>query len=121
MEKDTLGNGKKKLSGKWIALVVIVCAIVAACAVLLGLYYGTLQDPLDLMEIPVIELPVSYRTTVARTDAYLNGSVNAAAAGNAADIADIMETVCAISPPRPLPTDVMNPKTSDSSINNGAA
>lgn len=71
MEKDTLGNGKKKLSGKWIALVVIVCAVVAACAVLLGLYYGTLQDPLDLMEIPVIELPVSYRTTVARTDAYL--------------------------------------------------
>ena len=62
---------RKRLSGKWIAVIVLVCAAVTACAVLLGLYYGTAQDPLDLMEVPVIELPVSYRTTVARTDSYL--------------------------------------------------
>ena len=62
---------KKKLSGKMIALIAVVCVVVTACAVLLGVYFGTLQDPMDLMEIPVKELPVSFRTTVARTDGYL--------------------------------------------------
>lgn len=62
---------QKRLSGAWIAVIVIVCIVVAASAVLIGLYFGTLQDPLDLMEIPVTTLPVEYRTTVARTQGYL--------------------------------------------------
>lgn len=54
-----------------IALIAIVCVIVVLAAVLVGLYFGTQQDPLDLIEIPVYEVSVDFRTTVARTNGYL--------------------------------------------------
>ena len=54
-----------------IALIAIVCVIVVLATVLVGLYFGTQQDPLDLIEIPVYEVSVDFRTTVARTNGYL--------------------------------------------------
>ena len=44
---------EKRISAKMIALIAIVCVIVVLAAVLVGLYFGTQQDPLGLIGIPV--------------------------------------------------------------------
>ena len=70
-ERSEKAAASVKISAGKVVVIVLVCLVFAASVVLVGLYFGTQQDPLDLMEVPVKELPVSYRTTVARTGEYL--------------------------------------------------